>query len=455
MMCSTINGRYYLIVIILLTPIRPVHATEPEYLSGEQPVAPSVEQALGPIEEAFTPEVRRPSIFPQLRERMKVAPPFWRDTELILLPRLYSLNRIRDGATDIGAIALGGQFRYRSGWWHDRIKIGAAWFTSQKLHGSDDKDGTLLLQTGQQSFSVTGEAYLEAKISKDIRARLYRQTFDVPYVNRQDSRMLPNTFEAYTLINDRLKNIAFGISHVTKMKRRNDDKFIYISEAAGFPGTKEPLTMLGARYTLQEGITIGAINQYAWEFMNNFYAEGSAVWRFSDDLALKLAAQYTDQRSVGNELGGDFDTYVYGIKAAVSYRYATLTLTHTSTDDNSGIRSPFGGYPGYLSIIINDFNRAEEQGWLLGLSYDFTKVRLPGLSGFINFAKGNTPDSGTNVSPDQDELNVTVDYRFQEGPFEGLWLRARAAFIDQDNDVIGAVDLDDYRIIVNYEVPIL
>lgn len=449
------NSYYFLIIVIITITSGTVVAAEPDYLTAEEPVSPSVEQSQGPMEEAYSEEERQPSIFPALKQYLQMALPFWRDTQLSLLPRMYSLNRTRDEKPDSNALALGGRLQYRSGWWHDRIKLGAAWYTSQKLRGPEDEAGTLLLQPGQQSFSVLGEAYLEAKLTKNIRARLYRQTLDTPYVNRQDTRMLPNTFEAYTLVNEGLENASFGISHVTKMKRQNANEFISMSEAAGFAGTDESLSMIGGRYTFQNGVTIGAVNQYAWEFMNTFYTEADRAWKVNDDLALRLAGQFTEQYSVGDELGGDFDTSVYGVKAALSYKNATLSLAHTSTDDDARIRSPFGGYPGYLSIIINDFNRAGEDAWLLGLSYDFSRVGLPGLSSFINYAEGNTPDSGANASPDQEELNITVDYRFKNGPLKDIWLRARAAFVEQDDDIAGGVDLQDYRFIVNYEIPVL
>lgn len=434
-----------------------VSASAPNYLSAEQPVAPSVEQSEGPMEDAFTAEKKRrlPLLFPNLKQRLQTAPPFWRDTKLSVLPRMYSLNRTRDEASDRSAWALGGQVQYQSGWWQDRIKFGAAWYTSQKLHGREDEAGTLLLQPGQQSFSVLGEAYLEAKLSKNIKTRLYRQTLDAPYVNSQDTRMLPNTFEAYTLIKESQENAAFALSHVTKMKRQNANEFISMSEAAGFDDTDEPLTMIGARYIFDNDVTVGATNQYAWEFMNTLYIEADSTWTFDDDLALRIAGQYTSQRSVGDEIGGVFNTSVYGVKAALSYNNATLTLAHTSTDDDARIRSPFGGYPGYLSIIINDFNRADEEAWLLGASYDFSKVGAPGLSGFINYAEGNTPDSGPNASADKDELNITIDYRFQKKSLKGLWLRARAAIVDRHENNEGLTDLQDYRFILNYEIPIL
>jgi hypothetical protein len=267
--------------------------------------------------------------------------------------------------------------------------------------------------------------------------------------------MVPNTFEAYTLTKKPVNHWAFLLSQVRKMKRRERDDFDSMSEAAGFKGTDEPLSMGAVRYDFTDDINIGATTQYAWEFMNTFYTEANGVWRLSDDWAMRLGGQYTDQRSVGDEIGGDFDTYVYGGKVAASYRSATLTLAFSSTDDGARIRNPFGGYPGYLSLMVKSFNRAEEDAWLVGASYDFARIGVPGLSSFINYAQGNTPDSGANASPDQSEFDITVDYRFQSDLLSGLWLRTRAAFVDQDNDVAGAGDVDDIRIILNYELPIL
>ena len=48
-----------------------------------------------------------------------------------------------------------------------------------------------------------------------------------------------------------------------------------------------------------------------------------------------------------------------------------------------------------------------------------------------------------------------MDYRFQSRLLSGLWLRGRAALVDQENDVAGASDVDDLRVILNYDVPIL
>jgi hypothetical protein len=408
-----------------------------------------------PMEEAYVEEPGLPSVFPRLRKRLDDAAPFWRDTQLNLHPRVYYFDRSRENADNSEALAYGGWLDWNSGLWRDRLKLNATLFTTQRAYGPNDKDGTLLLKEGQNGFTVLGEANVELKFREDISAKLYRQSFNLPYLNRNDSRMVPNTFEAYTLVKRPVHNWPFLLSHVRQMKRRERGDFISMSEAAGFEGTDEPLTMGAVSYDFTDDINLGATSQYAWEFMNTFYTELNGLWRFEGGWALRLGGQYTDQRSVGDEIGGNFDTRVYGGKVAASRRGATLTLAFSSTEDGAGIRNPYGGYPGYLLLMIESFNRANEDAWLVGASYDFAEIGLPGLSSFVNYARGDTPDSGSSASPDQRELDITVDYRFQYRALEGLWLRARAAFVDQDNDVNGAGDMEDIRVILNCDLPIL
>ncbi len=449
-------GLYALPVFCLLSLLPSEgRASRPEYISSEQPAPASVADEITPMDELVPIEVPVPSIFPRLKKRLETAPPFWRDTQLRLHPRVYYFDRERDNADDSVALAYGGWLAYDSGWWRDRLRLNASVYTTQRAYGPGDKDGTLLLKEGQQGFTVLGQANAELKISEAVSARLYRQSFNLPYLNKNDSRMVPNTFEAYSLVKRPQNQWAFIVSQVRQMKRRERDDFVSMSEAAGFEDRDEPLTMAGVRYDFAEKINVGAISQYAWEFMNTFYTEANAAWSFADDWAVRLGGQFTDQRSVGDEIGGDFDTFVYGGRVAASYRSATLTLAFSSTDDGAGILNPYGGYPGYLNLMIQAFNRADEDAWLVGASYDFARIGVPGLSSFFNYARGNTPDRGANASPDQWEFDITVDYRLQSGPIKGLWLRARAAFLDQDDDVTGAGDVRDYRVILNYDLPIL
>ena len=62
-------------------------------------------------------------------------------------------------------------------------------------------------------------------------------------------------------------------------------------------------------------------------------------------------------------------------------------------------------------------------------------------------------DTATGLSlPNGNEFDATLDYKVPEGRFKGFWLRLRAARLEEGgtNDAI-----NDYRVIVRYEIPLL
>ena len=105
--------------------------------------------------------------------------------------------------------------------------------------------------------------------------------------------------------------------------------------------------------------------------------------------------------------------------------------------------------------MIKDFDRADEDAWLVGGSYDFSRWGMHGLSGFVKYVWGDTPESGASASPDQEELDLTLDYRITKGRFDGLWFRFRMAFLDQDEGFAESQDIEDIRVIVNYDLSAL
>ena len=395
----------------------------PDYIEAEQSAAGDVGENQDAIDHAFKrPRFYRP--FKRLRESLAKG-------GLDLKLRNYYFDRNNEHLPNNEAWAQGGALIYNSAWWQSRVRIGATLYTSQKLYGPSDKDGTFLLKTGQKSFSVLGEAFLEAKLTDDIVFKAYRQEFDLPYMNRNDNRMIPNTFEAYTISSTSSDRFVFGIGQVEQIKLRASDKFISMTRAAGITSKDRGVSTGAFRYTFENGANIGIVNEYGHDFMNIFYTEANTRSRTLLGIGSQLSAQYTRQSSIGDELGGDFDTWSYGLKTAASYAGVVLSLAYTSTSGNAGIISPWGGKPSYLSIMIKDFDRADEDAWLIGLSSDFRRLNIKGLSAFMNYAVGDTPDNGRNASPDQKELDFTVDYRVQNPLLKGLSMRLRHANVMQ------------------------
>ena len=116
--------------------------------------------------------------------------------------------------------------------------------------------------------------------------------------------MVPNTFETYALVGKEIHNTSFHVAQVTKMKNPDSSNFVYMSEAAGIKDSNESVTMAGVHYDFGENTNFGILSQYAWEPWNTVYAEANALFDLTEQIDLKVSAQYTDQRSVGDELAG-------------------------------------------------------------------------------------------------------------------------------------------------------
>ena len=138
-------------------------------------------------------------LFPSLKEDMKDLPAFLRDTDFTIYLRSYYLNRENPDGTENEAWAFGGWAAYRSGWLFDVFQIGATVYGSAPLYAPDDKDGTTLLKSGQEGYGVLGEAFAALRYKEYAVAKGYRQEVSQGYINRQDNRMTPNTFEGLTL----------------------------------------------------------------------------------------------------------------------------------------------------------------------------------------------------------------------------------------------------------------
>ena len=375
--------------------------------------------------------------------------------ELVLRPRTYYLHRDYDVANTRAGWALGGGLEFRSGWWQDRVRFGATLSTSQKLYGPSDKDGTQLFKPGPESFSVVSEAYATIRLAGDHGIRIGRQSLDLPYLGKHDLRMIPNTFEAVGIGNRPGDGFAYMAGYVDAIKYKDSDEFIAMSEAAGAEGTDDGLTFIGARYRMPDQSVYGILHQRTPDLFETTFAKAGKRVEFTDESSLWADISYTAQRSVGEARIGDFSTHLISARLEYITGPQKFRVGMSRTDEGGGIKKPYGNPANYLSIIINDFDRAGEDAVTVGYSLDMGQVGPGRLSFFANMVWGDTPDTGPIASPDASEFDLTVDWRLNQGWSEKLWVRLRAAWVNQDDAYPKSDDLFDFRIIVNYDFNLL
>ena len=378
------------------------------------------------------------------------------DTKFDVQARTFYLDRDKYDGSQSEAWALGGSVGLKTGYFREFFAFGATGYTSQKLHGPEDKDGTLLLAPGQEGYTVLGEVYGEFLLNQDTRLTLGRRGFDTPYINRNDARMTPNTFQAALLqgLYGDSKDTGewrVGAGYVDKIKERNSEDFVSMAKDAGAPaGVERGVYTLGANYTLGD-LSVGAIGYYRDDIIGIFYTEAKYAFALSDDWKLRTALQYSDQGSNGDQLlkGTHFDSNQWGAKAELVHGGALFTVGYTQAGGNANMQNPWSGYPGYTSVQVEDFNRDGEKAWLLRAGYDFQSVK--GLGIYALYVDGTDPSAPTEYARNETDFNI--QWKVPKGVLEGLMVRLRYAEVSQSDPA--SDDLKDLRIMVFYDPPSL
>ncbi len=424
-----------------------------EYINSEEPAPESVEELDGPLRRGFEELEELPPLLPRLKTWLARYPAFVSDTKLQLRPRLYYFNRDNADGTRSRATAIGGSLAYESGWWKDLLQMGIEGFTSQPLIAHEDEGGTGLLKPVQQGFGVIGTAYARLQWRKNVLT-VYRQKLDLPFINGNDSRMVPNTFQG-GLFNRSVGSWRYYVGHLTHIKPRNSDDFVPMSRAAGLVDpTGDGLTVAGGAWTPSEKFTIGGLTYFLWDVYNTVYLEADWLAGYARSAGLRLGLQGAVQTSVGKQLLGSFETWMLGARASFGWRGAIFTAAFNQVGQQRAIQSPFGGYPGYLSSMLSDFREAGERSWGLSVSYNFQRVPLlkaVSFSGRVVRGVGGSTASPPAPLPDRWETDVTFDYRVRQGALRGLWIRLRWALLRNDR----APDEENLRLIFRWDLPVL
>ena len=123
----------------------------------------------------------------------------FKDTKFEFNLRTFYFDRSDFSGAEKQAWAIGGWVGVKTGYFLDHIAFGATLYTSNPIYAPDDRDGTTLLAPGQNGYTILGEFYAELRIVKDVGITVGARGYDTPFINRNDTRMTPNTFEAIVL----------------------------------------------------------------------------------------------------------------------------------------------------------------------------------------------------------------------------------------------------------------
>jgi len=365
--------------------------------------------------------------------------------------RSFYFNQDKYDKARSEAWALGGSIALQSGYLADRLRFGAVAYTSQGLRAPKDRDGTLLLKPGQESYTVLGQAYGEFRFADALYGAFGRKEYSLPYLNGNDSRMSPNTFEGISLYgkSGATGNGAqwrYGGGYVSKIKPRNGDDFVWMSKEAG-ADVKRGVIAAGANFANRD-FSIGATYYQSPDIITIVYSEAKAFLPLGKTGELRLGAQYANQSSTGDNLltGKEFSTHQWGIKGDLDLGAPMFTLGYTATASGAAMRNPWSAYPGYTDAQVKSFNRTRENAFLARAEYDFAGLGARGLTAYALVIRG----SGVKApSFNENEVDLDLQWAPPDGALRGTSIRLRYANVKQRG--AGDPHVNDFRIIMNYD----
>ena len=225
-----------------------------------------------------------------------------------------------------------------------------------------------------------------------------------------------------------------------------DDDFVRISSVA--KGADDEALLAGSvRYKVPLNTIL--LDSELWDYrmedvFNSTYLKATLSKKF-ETFSLSFTPSFLKQDSIGDDLGGQFDTLQYGFNTSLKIAGFDVTAFYAKTGDDD-LFVPWGDGK-VLIQQINASGRADENAYALRLGYDFGTIGATGLSAYVFHGLYDTPDSGTHAASDINETDLSAQYAFS-GSLDGLSLRVRYALVDYDSDT--ADDFGDFRIYLKY-----
>lgn len=417
----------------------------------------------GPRPEVLEEEVPPPDrsiLLRDMKDRLRYADPFFRDMIANLYFRTQYLNRRNSDVSRSQAWAGGTALGVRSGWFDKWLQVEVAGATSQPLYAPEGEGGTLLLTDNQAEVSSLAIAHARMRgFGQDFVVG--RQMIKTPYVNPEDTRMIPNSFEGAVLMReqDKAKTLDYGVGYLWGFKARDSSRFVPFSEALGLSEDRG-IALGGFKVMPIEGLTIGAIDYYMADVLNTAFAEIDWIThKFAGGVQLRFSLNYTHQATVGEELlpEGSYATSQVSGRFAASYHDATVLAAYSANGEDGPISGPFGSFPAYTTLDQLNFNQAGERTFVIGAMYDFSHLITDGLKAQIRqgWGRGSVDPLTGAALPRQNEFNFELEYQPSAGPLENFQFLLFYSGVRMPGAPASEVDQPQWRSVITYLVPLL
>jgi len=284
----------------------------------------------------------------------------------------YQNHETQNDTGDEGAVGVKLHFEAAS---YYGAEVGVTLFASQG-NGKEGFKGVPFFDKNNENYAILGEGYLKGTCANTTLI-LGRQSFDTPFADSDDIGMVPNTFEALTLVSKDIRDTTLFFSQVQKWSGVDSDAPSRFTKVNGDEGMQIfGVTYEGLNKTTLAGWFYNLDNEVKISYLEANYENETD--RFTYGATLQYAFQDYDN--------GESST-IYGAAASFGVKKVGLTTT-IAYNKTYGIAADnfFGGGPFVTSAEHNTLREAGPDGnvILYALEWDASAAGAEGLNCIIN-----------------------------------------------------------------------
>lgn len=267
--------------------------------------------------------------------------------------RLGYISAKNENSTSVQGSAIGGALTYNSAHWHG-ISANGTLYATQQLFNNDNH---AFFASDGDSYAILGQAYLQANVAAtDIKVG--RFGFDSPHADRDDIRMVPNTFSGILLTNTAFTDTTVYLAHLDKWAGVDSDKPEDFTDL----NSRDGLNVLGVVYQGFDNVALQSWYYNANNLASFLYVD--AIFEMND---FSFGAQYAKQADSVDGFNAA-DGNVYGLKA--SYSVNNFTFSSAYNQVSGTVVNGFGGDPFFTSAADHTIaDVTDQKAFALGIEY--------------------------------------------------------------------------------------
>ena len=354
--------------------------------------------------------------------------------------------------------ATGFVLNFQSGFSEGPVGLGADVLAMAgiKLDSGGGRQGTGLLPVDNDGDTPAEYAEIrgavKARIAGDTLLRYGYHLPENPIVNYEDSRLLPNHYFGYSIVNNSIDGLLLEAGRMTD---RGDMAYSsQYDDPYGLSGGNidhDKVTYLGGTYAFADTLSASLYTSKADDLWKRHFAGVTYNMDLTSDLRLGTDLSYY-KTSDDSPAGNDFDNDAASLAVTLGAGFHDFTVAYQHMSGDAGFEYADDAIYLANSVQVIDFNAKDERSWQARYDYNFEGLGIPGLNFMTRYVRGSNIDTDVYGSVDRDTRwarDTDISYTLQSGPLQGVNLLWRNSTVRQDAGLDGG-DIDENRLYASY-----